>query len=64
MSDDCKNKLKSLFTLLLKEHTELTVPILNLLLVCYGVRPAFLYEESSYNKRCTLLFNTIIKLFF
>ena len=61
--EEYKIKLKPLFTELLKDSIKLTEPILNLLLVCYGVRPAFLYEEANYindNKNSTLLFNMII----
>jgi len=61
--EEYKIKLKPLFTELLKDSIKLREPILNLLLVCYGVRPAFLYEETNYindNKNSTLLFNIII----
>ena len=62
LSDDCNNKLKLLFNYFLKNKTNFTEVILNLLLVCHGVRPAFLYEESNYIKKiiCTQLFHEII----
>jgi hypothetical protein len=64
LSDDCNNKLKLLFNLFFSNMTNFTEVIINLLLVCHGVRPAFLYEEANYikyNINCTQLFNKLIE---
>ena len=61
LSDD---KLKLLFEFFFVNINNFTEVILNLLLVCYGVRPAFLYEEANYikyNINCTQLFIRLVE---
>jgi hypothetical protein len=45
LSDDCNNKLKLLFNLFFSNMTNFTEVIINLLLVCHGVRPAFCMKK-------------------
>ena len=46
--ESCKNQIDILFRTLLDNHPDFKEVILNLLLVCNGVRSAFLYEEANY----------------
>jgi len=66
ISEVCENKLKLLFETLLtifqttENNVDFTEIILNLLLVCYGVRFAFLYEETNYGEKSTSIFLKIV----